>query len=1264
MIKTLLTKSNFVVAIVFFIFLSQSAHAQLSDFTLNVAVTDETCTGNGALTFSTQNTTPGATIIYSVYLLPDTTTPIAVLSGTTITGLSAGNYMVVALQTLGDQSNSQQQNVTVTSQIVPLTFTVAGTPESCGNGVITVTAEGNAAFYELISGPDIVPPQTSNVFTGLTAGTYNVRVIDACGDGHVQTFTLETIGYLTASDIQMQCNRETCGVLDSYFTITTNIIEQPEQYIIYPLVVTITVHPPGGGAPIVFTQTITSGNGDPNFMTVNQQIPFYNGQAYSYDISVADSCGHVFTNNNNVIDEQLTLDVDTLPGPPSSISLTPCNGVPPYTVTFTSAPPGFNPSDFNSQHPGPFNSAPIVYMSNEEHELPEGDYEMVITDSCGNNASGEATIVLCPITMEIVPTCPKLGTVISPVGPGTPLATGFIVEAPPGFTEPLPFDLAPYINEFGVLTITLPPGHYVIEGMSTCPRPYTLNFTIVEPFIEAEGKNVFGCSPTTGSIDIEFKEGTFMTSIVIEQAPVGFPNPLPLDVSGFLEGAQPTLCTITGLMSGDYVLTVTDACGNVYTVNVNVPLLLYDGLPTVTSLPGCAIGYGAITMSTLNGGFSQITILAAPAAYSSPLPHDVSFGINSIMALCLADLPEGTYTFKTIDICGVEKIFDFTFTGFHIISNDITVRGNCGSFDLDVQYSPTNPYGQTFWLQKYDPVAGVWEHPFTGVNFTGTISPANSYQLLNNAVNYNLATLGQFRIIRGNLVYTTGSVLWTICTEVIKEFTFTGALEIRSAYSMPCVNGVSQVLIIAGDTFPLQYRITEKDSQPFVVENGESNTFAGLTPGIYNFQVTDQCGNIANRLFDIVALSEPQITAHNLCDGQNGYLSVQGISYLNYQWWNAADPSTIISTTSSLYFSPFNQATTPGTYFVRIYSTSTLSCIDTTISYVIAPNSAPNAGQDANVTLCGGSAAIDLFTILGAPYDATGYWEELSGSGMLTGNMWLPVGLSAGTYEFRYHVNGFCTDFDEATVTIELKAAVSNPILNVEQIPCSGNEIRFTANAVVGANYLWSGPNNFTSTEQNPVIANSTLANTGVYTLTVKLNDCEASSIIDIKVLASPDFNLVQTCQNGAYVLKAEPVGGAFEPRVTYSWTGPNNFTASDNPVTITGLPSGSYELTVTTEDNCSVTKAMAVATTRCSIPSGISPNNDGDNDFLDLTGFDVLKFKIFNRYGRMVFEQDDYTNQWHGQDFNDRDLPDATYYYYIKLRTGEERTGWIYVNN
>ena len=65
-------KTTFKISLItfFFIFLSKSSFAQLSNFTFNVTSTNESCLGNGSLSFTVANTTPGATIDYAIYLLP------------------------------------------------------------------------------------------------------------------------------------------------------------------------------------------------------------------------------------------------------------------------------------------------------------------------------------------------------------------------------------------------------------------------------------------------------------------------------------------------------------------------------------------------------------------------------------------------------------------------------------------------------------------------------------------------------------------------------------------------------------------------------------------------------------------------------------------------------------------------------------------------------------------------------------------------------------------------------------------------------------------------------------------------------------------------------------------------------------------------------------------------------------------------------------------------------------------------------------------
>lgn len=135
-----------------------------------------------------------------------------------------------------------------------------------------------------------------------------------------------------------------------------------------------------------------------------------------------------------------------------------------------------------------------------------------------------------------------------------------------------------------------------------------------------------------------------------------------------------------------------------------------------------------------------------------------------------------------------------------------------------------------------------------------------------------------------------------------------------------------------------------------------------------------------------------------------------------------------------------------------------------------------------------------------------------------------------------------------------------------------------------------------------------------------------------------------------------------FSSNTEFSWNGPNGFTSSQNPITITGQVAGLYSVTATTSDGCEISANYNVEGTACSIPLGISVNNDGHNDTFDLSGFDIQKLKIFNRYGMVVYEKQNYLNEWNGHDYNGNELPTATYFYVVQLTTGEKRTGWVYL--
>ena len=94
-------------------------------------------------------------------------------------------------------------------------------------------------------------------------------------------------------------------------------------------------------------------------------------------------------------------------------------------------------------------------------------------------------------------------------------------------------------------------------------------------------------------------------------------------------------------------------------------------------------------------------------------------------------------------------------------------------------------------------------------------------------------------------------------------------------------------------------------------------------------------------------------------------------------------------------------------------------------------------------------------------------------------------------------------------------------------------------------------------------------------------------------------------------------------------------------------------------------------------VPTGISPNGDGSNDYWEITKLVEMypnnEVQIFDRNGRKVFEMSSYDNSWNGLDVlgSKEVLPVGSYYY--QLVTGDPiepfypasytKSGWIYIN-
>jgi gliding motility-associated-like protein len=78
------------------------------------------------------------------------------------------------------------------------------------------------------------------------------------------------------------------------------------------------------------------------------------------------------------------------------------------------------------------------------------------------------------------------------------------------------------------------------------------------------------------------------------------------------------------------------------------------------------------------------------------------------------------------------------------------------------------------------------------------------------------------------------------------------------------------------------------------------------------------------------------------------------------------------------------------------------------------------------------------------------------------------------------------------------------------------------------------------------------------------------------------------------------------------------------------------------------------IVDTSCSyifIPTAFTPNNDGLNDQISINNtckIDRLIFRIFNRWGQLVFESRNVNDKWDGT-FKGEPQPVSTFHYYLE---------------
>ncbi|MBP9160421.1 MAG: gliding motility-associated C-terminal domain-containing protein, partial [Flavobacteriales bacterium] len=134
-----------------------------------------------------------------------------------------------------------------------------------------------------------------------------------------------------------------------------------------------------------------------------------------------------------------------------------------------------------------------------------------------------------------------------------------------------------------------------------------------------------------------------------------------------------------------------------------------------------------------------------------------------------------------------------------------------------------------------------------------------------------------------------------------------------------------------------------------------------------------------------------------------------------------------------------------------------------------------------------------------------------------------------------------------------------------------------------------------------------------------------------------------------------------------------NDATLADAQVTDL-LPGDNVFVWVLENGACGTTMDTVVVNLHdCStlvVPDSYSPNGDGVNDTYVIGGIEYYPentFKVFNRWGSVVYERSPYNNTWDGKSEGKlnwgTELPESTYYFILDPGKDKEViTGYIYL--
>jgi gliding motility-associated-like protein len=252
--------------------------------------------------------------------------------------------------------------------------------------------------------------------------------------------------------------------------------------------------------------------------------------------------------------------------------------------------------------------------------------------------------------------------------------------------------------------------------------------------------------------------------------------------------------------------------------------------------------------------------------------------------------------------------------------------------------------------------------------------------------------------------------------------------------------------------------------------------------------------------------------------------------------------------------------------------------------------------------------------------------------------------------------NGYCTQIDSVTIIF----TSSSLVLFANDSICA-DEIVFASatdtNPIISFTYEWGPSNLLTSPSTGTSATFVPDSSQFIYITASASNGCIIEDSLFIAVSEIADGTVQATASEYLVPEGASVTLFGNPENLNYSWT-PTDGLTNPNSQNTQAIVNQSTIFTLTATDGICVKSDTVLVNTYgfiCEdsyiyIPNAFTPNNDSENDVLYVRGqlIESMIFRVFDRWGEMVFESTDRNYGWDGT-FRGKLMDPDVYDYYLQ---------------